>query len=84
MKKSLIINLYGGPGSGKSTCAAYIFSQLKMHNINAELITEQTKAEIQNMESVFYGKVASLEPYKFYLYTNNDKIIFYMMFIKQK
>lgn len=60
MKKSLIINLYGGPGSGKSTCAAYIFSQLKMHNINAELITEQqTKVEaykqnIEFFENQFY------------------------------
>ena len=54
MKKSLIINLYGGPGSGKSTCAAYIFSQLKMHNINAELITEQTKAEAYKQNTEFF------------------------------
>src|SRR5574344_779987 len=54
MKKSLIINLYGGPGSGKSTCAAYIFSQLKMHNINAELITEQTKEEAYKQNTEFF------------------------------
>ena len=58
-----------------------------LNNLTSEMINkihETTKAELQNMGSVFYGKVASLEPYKFYLYTNNDKIIFYMMFIKQK
>ena len=39
----LLVNLYGAPGAGKSTGAAYIFSQLKMHGANAELITEFAK-----------------------------------------
>ncbi len=43
MKKPLIINLFGAPGSGKSTGAAYIFSQLKLQGINAELVTEFAK-----------------------------------------
>lgn len=43
MKKPYVINLFGGPGSGKSTGAAYIFSQLKMNNVNCELITEYAK-----------------------------------------
>ena len=43
MKKPFIINLFGAPGSGKSTGAAYIFSQLKLQGINAELITEFAK-----------------------------------------
>jgi hypothetical protein len=30
MKNTLIVNLYGGPGTGKSSGAAYIFSKLKM------------------------------------------------------
>ena len=30
MKNTMIVNLYGGPGTGKSTGAAYIFSKLKM------------------------------------------------------
>ena len=29
-KTPLVINLFGGPGCGKSTQAAYIFSKLKM------------------------------------------------------
>lgn len=39
----LLVNLYGSPGAGKSTGAAYIFAKLKMLGINAELITEYAK-----------------------------------------
>lgn len=43
MKKTIVINLYAGPGAGKSTYAAYIFSKLKQHGFNAELVTEFAK-----------------------------------------
>ena len=39
----IVINLFGSPGAGKSTGAAYIFSQLKMKGVNAELVTEFAK-----------------------------------------
>ena len=39
----IVVNLFGEPGAGKSTCAAYVFSQLKMRGVNAELITEFAK-----------------------------------------
>lgn len=42
----LVVNLFGVPGAGKSTGAAYIFSQLKMAGINAELITEFAKDKV--------------------------------------
>jgi len=38
-----IINLFGGPGAGKSTCAAHLFSHLKRHNIKTELVGEFAK-----------------------------------------
>jgi len=38
-----VINLYSGPGSGKSTIAAGAFSLLKLHGINCEYITEYAK-----------------------------------------
>ena len=38
-----IINLYGGPGTGKSTSAAYMFAQLKNKGVNAELVREYVK-----------------------------------------
>lgn len=44
--KSLVVNLIGAPGSGKSTSAAYIFSKLKMLGYNAELITEFAKDKV--------------------------------------
>jgi Cdc6-like AAA superfamily ATPase len=38
-----VICLYGGPGTGKSTTAAHIFSRLKQRGINAELVSEYVK-----------------------------------------
>lgn len=46
MKDTLIVNLYGGPGTGKSTGAAYIFSKLKMAGIDAEYISEFAKDKV--------------------------------------
>ena len=42
----IIVNLFGSPGSGKSTGAAYIFSHLKMLGVNAELVTEFAKDKV--------------------------------------
>lgn len=54
MKNTLIVNLFGGPGTGKSTGAAYIFSKLKLHNIDAELVTEFAKDKVwEQNEEVF-------------------------------
>lgn len=38
-----IINLHAGPSAGKSTCAAGVFSLLKLHGVSAELSTEFAK-----------------------------------------
>lgn len=40
---STIINLYGGPGTGKSTSAAELFALLKRKGKNAELVREYVK-----------------------------------------
>jgi len=42
-KPTTIINLYGGPGTGKSTSAAYIYFLLKHASSNAELVREYVK-----------------------------------------
>jgi hypothetical protein len=39
-----LINLWGGPGCGKSTTAAEVFSILKKNGHSAELVTEYVKA----------------------------------------
>lgn len=38
-----VINLFAGPGTGKSTTAAALFAELKYRNVNAELIQEAAK-----------------------------------------
>lgn len=40
---TLVVNLYGGPGTGKSTTAALTFGLLKSRGHNAELVTEVAK-----------------------------------------
>lgn len=40
---STVINLYGGPGTGKSTTAAATFAHLKHSGLNAELVSEYVK-----------------------------------------
>ncbi|MHB8125435.1 MAG: AAA family ATPase [Desulfitobacteriaceae bacterium] len=43
MNETKIVNLFGGPGCGKSTMAAGVFSEIKCMGINAELVTEFAK-----------------------------------------
>lgn len=43
MKNTQYINLFGGPGVGKSSLAAEVFSRLKGHNIDCELVIEHAK-----------------------------------------
>lgn len=38
-----VINIFGGPGTGKSTTAAYIFHELKCSGREIELVTEYAK-----------------------------------------
>lgn len=47
-KKSgtLVVNLYGGPGSGKSTTCAGIFERLKLKGINCEMASEYAKDKV--------------------------------------
>ena len=59
----IVINFFGGPGNGKSTGAAYVFSQLKMAGVNAELVTEFAKdkvyeetKEVWNCQEYIFGK----------------------------
>ena len=42
-KSPIVVNLFGAPGAGKSTGAAYVFAELKKRGVNAELITEYPK-----------------------------------------
>lgn len=43
---TLVINLFGGPGTGKSSTAASVFSLLKAENINCEMALEFAKDKV--------------------------------------
>jgi nicotinamide riboside kinase len=38
-----VVNLFGGPGTGKSTSAAHLFAELKMSGVNCEYVQEYAK-----------------------------------------
>ncbi len=42
-RKTTIINIYGGPGAGKSTSAAYYYYMMKKAGDNVELVREYVK-----------------------------------------
>ena len=46
MKDTLLVNLYAGPGAGKSTGAAYIFAKLKMAGVDCEYVSEYAKDRV--------------------------------------
>ena len=43
---TIVINLFGEPSAGKSTCAMDITAQLKRHGINAEYVSEFAKDKV--------------------------------------
>jgi hypothetical protein len=45
-KNTLVVNLFAGPGAGKSTGAAYIFSKLKMKGFDCEYVSEFAKDKV--------------------------------------
>lgn len=55
---ALIVNLFAGPGSGKSTMAAGIFYNLKIAGVNCELVTEFAKELLwENRESALDNQI---------------------------
>ena len=46
MKNTIVVNLFAGPGAGKSTGATYIFSKLKMAGVDAEYVSEFAKDKV--------------------------------------
>jgi len=65
------INLFGGPGAGKSTTAAWVFSELKRRHISVEHVNEYVKGwaymnrKINKYDQLYlFGKQHQME-YKF-------------------
>lgn len=71
----IIVNLFGVPGAGKSTGAAYIFSQLKMKGVNCELVTEFAKDKVwENTEEVFKNQAYIFGKQSFKISRCADKV----------
>ena len=49
---TLIINLFGGPGTGKSTTMAGVFHKLKLAGVNCEMAPEWAKEKVWAGEQV--------------------------------
>ena len=57
MKDTIIVNLFGGPGCGKSTGATYIFSRLKLLGYDVEYVSEFAKDKVwENNPQVFHNQ----------------------------
>ena len=71
----IVVNLFGVPGAGKSTGAAYIFSNLKMRGINAELVTEFAKDMVwENNTEVFKNQAYIFGTQSFRISRCQDKV----------
>ena len=46
LKKPFVINLFAGPGTGKSTAAAQIFAELKWQGYSCEMVMEFAKEKV--------------------------------------
>lgn len=65
---TLVVNLIGGPGAGKSTCAAATFAQLKYRGYTPELALEWVK------EAVWEGR-DSIVSNQLYIFAKQHKRI---------
>lgn len=66
--KAKVINLYGGPGTGKSSCAADLFAQMKWLGYNVELVDEYAK------ELSWEGNSSKLEDQLYVVAKQNRKL----------
>ena len=71
----LVVNLFGVPGAGKSTGAAYIFAKLKLSGINAELINEFAKEKVwENNAEVFKNQAYLFGKQSYKMIRCKDKV----------
>lgn len=70
MKLKRVINLFGGPGSGKSTTAAALFALMKKQGLSVELVSEYAK------QMVFEDRLNVLEEDQLYVFAKQHRKIF--------
>lgn len=70
-----VINLFGGPGSGKSTTAAGLFYKMKREGLNVELVTEYAKDKVwDNSIDVLLDQLYVFAKQNRRLYRLRDKV----------
>lgn len=69
MKLKKVINLFGGPGSGKSTCAAALFALMKKKGMSVELVSEYAK------QMVFEERLNVLKEDQLYVFAKQHRKI---------
>ena len=72
-ERKTVINIYGGPGAGKSTAALQLVAELKKRGINADYVSEYAKelvytknfdkldGSVQNHREIFYEQKSRLD-----------------------
>lgn len=74
-KKANVINLFGGPGAGKSTLAAHVFYEMKCAGYVCELVTEYAKNLVwRDMHSVMHDELYIFAKQQHYLRMTAEKV----------
>lgn len=72
-ERKTVINIYGGPGAGKSTAALQLVAELKKRGINADYVSEYAKelvyaknfskldGSVQNQREIFHEQKSRLD-----------------------
>jgi predicted ATPase len=63
----IVVNLFGGPGTGKSTTAAELFAVMKKQGKNVELVTEYAK------DLTYEGRRNILESDQLYIFAKQHR-----------
>lgn len=75
MKKTIVVNLLGGPGVGKSTTMASIFAYLKRKDIDCEQVTEFAKDLVwEDRKETFKDELYIFAKQAHRLFRVNDKV----------
>ena len=78
-KKTILINLIGGPGIGKSTIAAFLYVQMKLHNFNVEQVQEVAKYYVYRGEFKKLNCQLNISKEQFGLFDAYNGIIDYIV-----
>lgn len=90
-----VVNLFSGPGAGKSTAAAYIFARLKSKHIDTELVGEVAKeliylgneVQLVNQPKILgcqYGKLVDLKRNKIQVAISDAPLAMQLVYCQDK